>query len=147
MEELSMAIDQIKPFYTAHVTVKGGRSGTAVSDDGALDLKLKSPGAAGDPEATNPEQLFAAGYAACYQSALMSVAKMQEIDASECVVDADVSLGKVEGEDAYGLAVKLTVSIPGLDAAKVQELADAAHQRCPYSRATRGNIQVDIVTA
>lgn len=142
-----MAIDHIKPFYTAHVEVQGGRSGTAVSDDGVLNLKLKSPGAAGDPEATNPEQLFAAGYAACYQSALISLAKTQDIDASASVVNAEVALGKVESEDAYGLAVKLTVSIPGLDAAKVQELADAAHQRCPYSRATRGNIQVDIVTA
>ena len=142
-----MTITPIKPFYTAHVTVEGGRSGTAVSDDGALNLKLKSPGAAGDPEATNPEQLFAAGYAACYQSALLSIAKAREIDATGCVVESEVSLGKVEGEDAYGLAVKLTVSIPGVDAASVQELADAAHQRCPYSRATRGNIQVDIITA
>jgi Ohr subfamily peroxiredoxin len=147
MEETSMTIAPIRPFYTAHVRVKGGRSGTAVSADGALNLKLKAPGGAGDPEATNPEQLFAAGYAACYQDALMTLAKAQGIDASNSVVDADVSLGKIVGEDVYGLAVKLTVSIPGLDPAKVRELAAAAHLRCPYSRATRGNIQVDIVTA
>src|SRR6187431_1807440 len=92
MENTSMTIARIKPFYTAHVSVEGGRSGTAVSDDGALNLKLKPPGAAGDPEATNPEQLFAAGYAACYQSALMSIAGMRDIDASASVVDAEVSL-------------------------------------------------------
>jgi lipoyl-dependent peroxiredoxin len=142
-----MTTTQIKPFYTANVKVEGGRAGTAVSDDGALNLKLKSPGATGDPEATNPEQLFAAGYGACYQSALHSAAKAQGIDASGSVVDAEVSLGKEEGADAYGLAVKLIVSIPGLDADQVRELAEAAHQRCPYSRATRGNIQVDIVAA
>lgn len=142
-----MAISPITPFYTAKVKVSGGRSGSAVSDDGALDLKLTAPGAKGQPEATNPEQLFAAGYAACYQSALMSIARSEGVDASASVVDAEVSLGKETDGENYGLAVKLTVSIPGLDSAKVQELADAAHQRCPYSRATRGNIAVEIVTA
>ena len=142
-----MTITPIKPFYTAKVKVKGGRSGTAVSDDGVLNLKLKSPGAAGDPEATNPEQLFAAGWGACYQSALLAAARHAGLDASGSVVDVEVSLGKEEGGDAYGLAATITVAIPGLDEDQVRELADAAHQGCPYSRATRGNIRVDIETA
>ncbi len=142
-----MAITPIKPFYTTSVKVEGGRQGTAVSDDGALNLKLKSPGSAGDPEATNPEQLFAAGWGACYQSALMGAARDAGLDASGSVVDVEVSLGKEDGDGPYSLAATITVSIPGLDKAQVKELADAAHQRCPYSRATRGNIQVDIETA
>lgn len=141
-----MAITPIKPFYTASVKVQGGRSGTATSDDGTLHLKLKSPGAAGDPEATNPEQLFAAGWGACYQSALISVARDAGLDASGSEVHVDISLGKEGGDGPYNLAATIAVSIPGLEPSQVKELADAAHQRCPYSRATRGNIQVDIVT-
>lgn len=140
-----MTIAKINPIYSTTVKVTGGRQGTAVSDDGILDLKLSSPGAKTAEPATNPEQLFAAGYAACYQSALMGAAQRANIDASASVVNADVSLGKEEGTGAFGLAVTLTVTIPGLDQVKVQELADAAHQVCPYSRATRGNIAVTIL--
>ena len=144
----SLAVATINSIYTAQVTVTGGRrKGHAVSNDGVLDLKLKLPGASGDPQATNPEQLFAAGYAACYQSALMGAAHRAGEDASSSTVHAAVSLGKEEGTEAYGLSVVLTVDIPGLARAKVEELANAAHETCPYSRATRGNIDVQVVVA
>lgn len=139
-----MAVARINPVYTAAASVTGGRTGRGVTSDGALDVALKPPGAAGDPKATNPEQLFAVGYAACYQSALFGAAREAGVDASASVVASEVSLGKDEDSDRYGLAVKLTVSIPGLPLDQVQELADAAHERCPYSRATRGNIDVQI---
>ncbi len=143
-----MAIAKINPVYTATVNVTGGRqNGTAVSDDGVLDLRLSPPGSKRAEPSTNPEQLFAAGYAACYQSALMGAARSAGHDASDSSVKADVSLGKEEGGDSFGLAVTLTVSIPGLDKATVQELANQAHETCPYSRATRGNIEVTIVAA
>ena len=139
-----MGTATIDAVYTANVTVTGGREGRAVSDDGALDVELKRPGVAGNPHATNPEQLFAAGYAACFQSALLGVARRAGVDASGSTVHAAVSLGR-EDSGAYGLAVTLTVSIPRLDRATVQELADAAHETCPYSRATRGNIDVQVI--
>ena len=136
----------ITPVYTADVTVTGGRQGRACSSDGVLDVRLKSPGASGDPHATNPEQLFAAAYGACFQSALLGAARRAGEEASGSTVQAEVSLGK-EGSGAYGLAVTLTVRIPGLDLAKVQEIANAAHETCPYSRATRGNIDVRVIAA
>lgn len=142
-----MSIAKIDPVYTANARVTGGRKGRGVTSDGVLDLPLKSPGGAGDPKGTNPEQLFALGYAACYQSALFGAAREAGVDASASVVASEVSLGKDEASDRYGLAVKLTVSIPGIPRAQVQELADAAHDRCPYSRATRGNIDVQIEVA
>jgi lipoyl-dependent peroxiredoxin len=136
---------RIKPTYTTRVTVTGGRQGRAISSDGALDLQLNSPGAPGAPKATNPEQLFGAGYGACFQSALMSARRAGE-DASRSTVVAEVSLGRAES-GAFGLAVTLSVSIPGLERSRVQELADAAHEMCPYSRATRGNIDVEVIAA
>jgi len=141
-----LAVSAIDPVYTASVTVSGGRKGHAVSSDGVIDLTLKSPGASGDPKATNPEQLFAAGYAGCFQDSLMTVARKAEVDVSESTVQAEVSLGK-DDTGLFGIAVRLTVRNPGMDLAKVQELADATHQRCPYSRATRGNIDVKVVAA
>ncbi len=143
-----MAVAKINPVYTASVNVTGGRqNGKAVSDDGVLDIRLSPPGSRRKDPATNPEQLFAAGYAACYQSALMGAARDAGHDASASTVKADVSLGKEEGSDFFGLAVTLTVSVPGLDKATIQKLADQANQTCPYSRATRGNIEVTIVAA
>lgn len=136
-----MATRTIDPVYTTDVTVTGGRQGRAVCSDGTLDLQLRPPGASSDFDATNPEQLFAAGYAACYQSALYSAARERAQDASGSTVNARVSLGK-DQSGFYGLAVVLTVAIPGLDPAEVRVLAEAAHERCPYSRATRGNIDV-----
>jgi lipoyl-dependent peroxiredoxin len=137
----------IKPLYTARATATGGRSGHAVSDDGVLDLDLKPPAEMGGPGgATNPEQLFAAGYAACFQSALSVVGRRQGVDTSDSRVEADVTIGTIPG-GGYGLAVALRVSIPGVDAETTRTVAEAAHQVCPYSNATRGNIDVTVSAA
>jgi osmotically inducible protein OsmC len=136
-----------KPLYTARATATGGRAGHAVSDDGILDLDLKPPKEMGGPGgATNPEQLFAAGYAACFQSALAVVGRRQDVDTSDSTVEADVTIGTIPG-GGYGLAVAIRVSIPGTDAETTRALAEAAHQVCPYSNATRGNIDVTISAA
>jgi Ohr subfamily peroxiredoxin len=133
-----------KPLYTARATATGGRAGHAVSDDGILDVDLQPPKEMGGPgAATNPEQLFAAGYAACFQSALGVVGRRQGTDTGNSTVEADVTIGTIPG-GGYGLAVALRVSIPGVEPEKVRALAEAAHQVCPYSNATRGNIEVTI---
>jgi osmotically inducible protein OsmC len=133
-----------KVLYTAEATSTGdGRSGHVVSSDHRLDLDLAPPvelGGKGD--GTNPEQLFAAGYSACFHSALRGVARRAGVDPGESTVTAEVGVGP-EG-DLYGLVVTLVISTPGLDREKARELAEAAHQRCPYSRATRGNISVEL---
>jgi osmotically inducible protein OsmC len=137
----------IKPLYTARATATGGRAGHTVSDDGILDLDLKPPTEMGGPGgATNPEQLFAAGYAACFQSALAVVGRRQQVDTSGSTVEADVTIGTIPG-GGYGLAVALRISIPGTDAETTRALAEAAHQVCPYSNATRGNIDVTVSAA
>lgn len=142
-----MTTSLIKPLYTARATATGGRSGHAVSDDGVLDLDLKPPAEMGGPGgATNPEQLFAAGYAACFQSALAVVGRRQGVDTGGSRVEADVTIGTIPG-GGYGLAVALRVSIPGADAETTRALAEAAHQVCPYSNATRGNIDVTVSAA
>ena len=142
-----MTTSLIKPLYTARATATGGRAGHAVSDDGVLDLDLKPPTEMGGPGgATNPEQLFAAGYAACFQSALAVVGRRQHVDTSDSTVEADVTIGTIPG-GGYGLAVALRVSIPGTDADTTRALAEAAHQVCPYSNATRGNIDVTVSAA
>jgi Ohr subfamily peroxiredoxin len=138
----------IKTLYTARATAHGGRSGHAVSSDGILDVDLQPPKEMGGPEGgpgggTNPEQLFAAGYAACFQSALAVVGRRAGVDTSGSLVEADVSIGTIGG-GGYGLAVVLKVTIPGLDSGTVRSLTDAAHQVCPYSNATRGNIDVTL---
>ena len=133
-----------KPLYTARATATGGRAGHAVTDDGLLDVHLKPPKEMGGPGgATNPEQLFAAGYAACFQSALGVVGRRAGVDTEDSLVEADVSIGPIGG-GGYGLAVALKVSIPGVDAGTTLQLAEAAHQVCPYSNATRGNIVVTV---
>lgn len=133
-----------KVLYTATATVTGGRAGHVRSSDGHVDLDLRPPIEMGGPGgASNPEQLFAAGYAACFQSALMVAGRRAGFDASACEISCDVSIGPVG--KAYGLAVVLTVEVPGVDEARARELADAAHAVCPYSNATRGNIPVEIV--
>lgn len=142
-----MTTSLIKPLYTARATATGGRAGHAVSDDGILDLDLKPPTEMGGPGgATNPEQLFAAGYAACFQSALAVVGRRQQVDTSGSTVEADVTIGTIPG-GGYGLAVALRISIPGTDAETTRALAEAAHQVCPYSNATRGNIDVTVSAA
>jgi osmotically inducible protein OsmC len=134
----------IKPLYTARATATGGRAGHAVSDDGILDVNLQPPREMGGPGgATNPEQLFAAGYAACFQGALGAVGRRQGVDTGDSQVNADVTIGTIEG-GGYGLAVALRVSIPGVDPETVRSLTEAAHQVCPYSNATRGNIDVKL---
>jgi Ohr subfamily peroxiredoxin len=136
-----------KALYTAEASTTGGRDGHARSSDGVLDLDVRVPEAmGGHGGGTNPEQLFAAGYAACFQSALGVVSRRQKVDTSGSTVTAKVSIGTIDG-GAFGLAVELDVAIPGVDAKTAQELADAAHQVCPYSNATRGNIEVAVRVA
>lgn len=141
-----MVVQPIDPVYTARASATGGRQGHVASSDGVLDLKLKTPGSDGDPAATNPEQLFAAGYAACFQSALRTAARLAGKDASGSTVDCEVSLGK-DSSGLFGMAVVLTVSIPEMDREAVRELTEAAHHRCPCSRATHGNIDVQLKVA
>jgi Ohr subfamily peroxiredoxin len=139
----SMARKLEKVLYTAHTHTTGGRDGAGRSSDGALDVKLSSPGS-GKP-GTNPEQLFGVGYSACFMGAMQIVGAAQKIKLPvDTAVDASVSLGRTENDTAYGLAVTLSVSLPGLDRAQAQQLIDGAHQACPYSHATRGNIEVTI---
>ena len=133
-----------KVLYTAHAHTTGGRDGASRTDDGRLDVKLSSPGTAGT--GTNPEQLFAAGYSACFIGALKAVGGIQKITIPQDVaVDAEVDLGPITG--GYGIAVRMTVHLPGMDRAAAQALVDAAHKVCPYSNATRGTIDVNITLA
>lgn len=133
-----------KVLYTAEATSTGdGRSGHVTSSDHRLDLDLAPPAEmGGSGEGTNPEQMFAAGYAACFHSALRLVARRARVDPGASAVTAQVGIGP-EG-DAYGLQVTLVISLPGLDRDKARELAETAHHVCPYSRATRGNISVEL---
>jgi Ohr subfamily peroxiredoxin len=133
-----------KVLYTAHAHVTGGRDGEAKTDDGLLAVKLAAPKALGGPgTGTNPEQLFAAGYAACFLSALKFIAGQDKIGVpATATIDASVDLGPtVHG---FGIAVRLAVSLPGLDRAVAEALVAKAHAVCPYSNATRGNIAVDL---
>jgi lipoyl-dependent peroxiredoxin len=130
-----------KVLYTARTRTTGGREGASHSDDGRLEVKLSPPGMAGS--GTNPEQLFAAGYSACFISALKAVAgRMKLTLPADLAVDAEIDLGPVPG--GYGIAARLNVSLPGLDRSAAQALLEAAHKVCPYSNATRGNIDVQI---
>ncbi|CAA9560938.1 MAG: Organic hydroperoxide resistance protein [uncultured Thermomicrobiales bacterium] len=139
-----MAVQKIEPSYTARVTAVGARNGHVSSDDGVLSHDLKTPGGkSGETGATNPEQLFAAGYAACFQGALFGAGRKHEIDVSASKVEVDVSIGKAE-DSRSSLAVAIRVTIPDIDRETTQTLADAAHETCPYSRATRGNIEVTV---
>jgi len=132
-----------KIVYTAVATSTGGRGGRAVSSDGILDVSLTAPKEMGGPgTGTNPEQLFAAGFSACFNGALAMVAKKAGVDASGAEVTANIGFGP-EG-DSYGITADLEVRIPGVELAKAQELAEAAHQVCPYSKATRGNVPVTV---
>ncbi len=132
-----------KVLYTAHATSTGGREGGSKSSDGALDVKLTTPkelggnGAAG----TNPEQLFAAGYSACFLGAMKHVAMGQKIALpAGTSIDADVGIGPIPA--GFGIQVAMRVSLPGMDRAAAEKLVQEAHGVCPYSNATRGNIEV-----
>ena len=129
--------------YTAHAHVTGGRDGAAKSDDGKLDVKLAPPKELGGNGAgTNPEQLFAAGYAACFIGAMRLVAGNKKIAVPQgLAIDADVSLGK-DAQDNFRLGVVFNIALPGMDKAAADALVAKAHEVCPYSRATRGNIDV-----
>lgn len=132
-----------KRLYTAIATATAGREGRARTDDGLLDVTLAAPRALGGSGAgTNPEQLFAAGYAACFGSAVSHVARLQKIDAGPISVTGQVTLGPVR--QAFGLAVLLEVSIPELAREQAEALVKKAHEVCPYSNATRGNIEVEV---
>jgi lipoyl-dependent peroxiredoxin len=131
----------MKIFYTAEATATGGRQGSVRSSDGNLDVTVVPPGT--DQPGTNPEQLFAAGYSACFHSALQLIARRMKLDASESSVTARVGLGAV-GDGAFGLSVELQVSLPHLDREQGEALVAKAHEVCPYSNATRGNIPVEL---
>jgi Ohr subfamily peroxiredoxin len=133
--------------YTAEATSSGaGRNGHVSSSDGVLDQDLAAPKEMGGPGgATNPEQLFAAGYAACFHSALQLIARREKVSLAESSVTAQVSIGK-QG-DGFGLAAELVVTLPGVERAAAEKLVEAAHQVCPYSNATRGNIDVALTVA
>jgi Ohr subfamily peroxiredoxin len=133
--------------YTAKARATGGRDGRATSADGHPDLLLKLPpemgGPADQPEATNPEELFALGYGACFLSALSLVARQQKISAKAFTIDSAVSIGS-DDNGGFGLAVELHGTLPGVEADQAAELMRTAHTVCPYSNATRGNIEVTL---
>lgn len=131
-----------KVLYTAKTHTTGGRdSGASRSSDGRLDVAISPPGSA--RPGTNPEQLFAAGWSACFESALMAVARKQKIAVPDgLAIDAEIDLH--QGDSGYFLGARLNISVPGMERERAQALVDEAHQVCPYSKATRGNIAVSI---
>jgi osmotically inducible protein OsmC len=142
-----MALEKV--VYTAHATTVGGRGdGTVRSSDGMLDAKIAHPKEmGGNGQGTNPEQLFAAGYSACFLGAMKFVAGQQKLSLPrESSIAAEVDFGPRVG-GGFGVGVRMKIDVPGLDKAQVQELVDAAHQVCPYSNATRGNIDVAFTLA
>ncbi len=133
----------MKTLYTAQAKTTGGRNGQTETSDGTLKLALATPGAPhAKPGATNPEQLFACGYSACFGSAVEFVAKQQQLDVGNASVQAEVNLN--QDDSGFFISVTLNVELPGMDAAQAQALVEAAHQVCPYSKATRGNIDVTL---
>ncbi|MBO9623166.1 MAG: organic hydroperoxide resistance protein [Sphingomonas sp.] len=133
-----------KTLYTANVHVTGGREGAARSSDGRLDLKLSTPGSTG--QGTNPEQLFAAGWSACFEGAMAIAARAKGITLpSDLAIDAQVDLR--QGEDGYSLAARLNVSAPGLDPAIARQIIETAHRTCPYSKAIKGDIDALVTLA
>ncbi len=132
--------------YTAKVRAEGGRAGSVVSSDGLLDLKLAMPKSLGGSEgATNPEQLFAAGYAACFENAMMYLARQQGLQLQGTAVDATVTLSSTEA-GPFVLGVALGIEVGGLSQADAEKLVAEAHEVCPYSNAVRGNIDVQLHT-
>ena len=141
-----MAIE--KALYTATATATGGRAGTAKSSDGVLDLALTTPKELGGNGATgtNPEQLFAAGYSACFIGAMKAVAGKQKISLpAEVSITSDVAIGPHANKPgAFGIQVDMKITVPGMDRAQLEELVKTAHEVCPYSNATRGNVDVTL---
>jgi len=141
-----MSIEKV--LYTAQATATGGREGRAVSSDNVLDVQLSTPrelGGTGGP-GTNPEQLFAAGYSACFLGALKFVAGQAKVALpAETTVTGRVGIGQIP--TGFGIEAELTISVPGIDRAQVEELVQKAHIVCPYSNATQGNIDVRLIVA
>ena len=140
-----MTVKPEKILYTAHATSTGGREGTSKSDDGVLDLKLTTPKGLGGNGAvgTNPEQLFAAAWSACFEGAIGLAARQMKIALpADLAIDAEVDLSLADG--THFLRARLNVRLPGLDRDLAQALVDAAHEACPYSKAVRGNVDVTI---
>lgn len=140
---IKMALEKV--LYTAHATSTGGREGTSSTPDGALSVTLSTPkelGGAGGP-GTNPEQLFAAGYSACFIGAMKAVAgKTKTALPADLSISADVGIGPIP--TGFSIQVALQISLPGMERAAAEQLVQAAHQVCPYSNATRGNIDVSL---
>ncbi|MEU8760591.1 organic hydroperoxide resistance protein [Streptomyces sp. NPDC048659] len=138
-----MSIQHSDVLYTAVATAENGRDGRVSTDDGQLDVVVNPPKAMGGSGAgTNPEQLFAAGYSACFQGALGVVARNENADVSGSTVTAEVGIGK--NDEGFGIIVKISATIPNVDAETAKSLIEKAHQVCPYSKATRGNITVEL---
>ncbi|RUO29250.1 organic hydroperoxide resistance protein [Aliidiomarina sedimenti] len=134
--------------YTAKVTSKGGRTGESASDDGRLKVSLSTPKEMGGDggQGTNPEQLFAAGYSACFMGAMKAVSSKVGVKVpDDTSIDAEVKFGPIE--QGFGIAVEMNISLPGVDKADAEKLVETAHQVCPYSNATRGNIEVKLNVA
>jgi lipoyl-dependent peroxiredoxin len=137
----------LKPLFTAHATATGGRNGHSEASDGSVSVDLSIPkemGGQGKSGTTTPEHLFAAGYAACFSSALDFVARQKKADVSASSITADVTIGASD-DGGFGLAVVLKAHVPGHAQADAEALVAEAHRVCPYSNATRGNIPVDLV--
>lgn len=140
----------MKILYTAHGSATGGREGEAATDTGNVKLVLNTPkelgGGGGD--GTNPEQLFAMGYSACFLGALKAAARKESVKIpDEAKISADVGIGPRDDGQGFGIAVTLTIAVPGLDKAQVEDLVQKAHVICPYSHATKGNIDVQLKVA
>src|SRR6476469_6334760 len=143
-----MALDKI--VYTAHATATGGRDGSAKSDDGKLSVKLNPPKEmGGNGDGTNPEQLFAAGYSACFLGAMKFVAGTKKVSLpADTSINADVHFGpRAGGAKGFSVDVAMAISIPGMERAAAEALIHEAHEVCPYSNATRGNIDVTLTLA
>lgn len=144
-----MAIEQA--LYTAHATSTGGRTGSTESSDGKVKLQLSTPKALGgdDGPGTNPEQLFASGYSACFIGAMKAVAGRQNLKLpAEVSIKSSVSIGPMEGKPgAFGIAVAMAISVPGMEKSALEALIKAANEVCPYSNATHGNIDVALTVA
>ena len=139
---------KIEKVFTAQALAKGGRDGHVTTNNQALDLDLSVPkemGGPGKAGATNPEQLFAAGYAACFEGALGVAARQAKVKLEGVTVEALIGFGKAE-DGGFGISADLHVNIPGVEQAQAEQLVEAAHGICPYSRATRGNIEVTLST-
>jgi len=146
-----MTIKLNKVLYTAVATASGGRDGHTATDDGKLDVKVVPPVELGGPAegfGTNPEQLFAAGYASCFHSAVKLVAQRLKLDAEGSTVTAKVGIGSIEGSPGFGLTVDLIVSLPNVtDPEQAQQILERSHKVCPYSNAIRDNVEVTLTLA